>query len=61
MKIRIYWGRDEQWHVQFRAKNNRIIFDAGGYNKWQSAKKAVDKSITCIRQNQYRIVVEERK
>lgn len=41
MKIKIYLGRDKQYHIQFKARNGRILLDAGGYNTAASAKKTV--------------------
>lgn len=40
MKIKIYYGKDKQWHIRLSGKNNRIIMDAGGYNTKRYAQKA---------------------
>lgn len=41
MKIKIYYGKDRQWHVRISGKNNRKLLDAGGYNSKRNAFKTI--------------------
>lgn len=50
MKIRIYKGKDGDWHIKISGKNNRIYADMAGYNTRKIALasiKAVLKYAAC--------------
>lgn len=37
MKIKIYFGKDQQWHIRISGRNNRVLLDAAGYNSHRNA------------------------
>jgi len=41
MKVKIYFGKDRQWHIRISGRNNRILLDAAGYNTKRNAMKTL--------------------
>jgi uncharacterized protein YegP (UPF0339 family) len=41
MKIKIYKGKDGDWHIRISGRNNRILLDAAGYNTKRNALKSM--------------------
>lgn len=56
MKIKVYFGKDRQWHIRVSGKNNRILLDAAGYNSKRNAQQSLKKVIAYIVAGHYRIV-----
>lgn len=56
MKIKIYYGKDRQWHIRISGKNNRIILDASGYNSKRNARTSLNKVAQALITGNYRFV-----
>lgn len=55
MKIKIYKGKDGDWHIRISGKNNRVLLDAAGYNSKRNAQVAIKTVIKYVQDSNYTI------
>jgi uncharacterized protein YegP (UPF0339 family) len=55
MKIKIFLGKDRDWHVRISGKNNRVLLDAAGYNTKRNALASVKAVLAYAAAGNYKI------
>ena len=58
MKIVIYRAKDGDWHIRISGKNNRVMFDAAGYNTRQNAVVTVATMLKYASEGNYSVKVK---